>query len=133
MFGPSCEIASLNNDEDFKIYCHLEHKVFKPTKCNNCSYFAGDEDGKGKCCVWEESNNSVSVEHHAVQHSEAYIELERVKKLKSVDNNRPVHKYDKYRENFSKAIQEERDKPAIYDIDENGEPVIDDIDKYDDL
>ena len=133
MFGPSCEIASLNNDEDFKIYCHLEHKVCKPTKCNSCNYFAGDEEGKGKCCLWEEGNDSISGEHHAVQHSEAYIELERVKKLKSVDNNRPVDKYAKYRENFIKAIQEERNKPAIYDIDVNWEPEIDDIDKYDDL
>ncbi|MBE7033199.1 MAG: DUF1643 domain-containing protein [Ruminococcaceae bacterium] len=78
MFGPSCEVAHLNNEEDFKIYCHLEHKICKPTKCNSCGYFFGDEEGKGKCCVWEETYDSVSDEHHPVQWDEAYFEFQRV-------------------------------------------------------
>ena len=78
MFGPSCEIASLNNEEDFKIYCHLEHKICKPTKCNSCNYFYGDEEGKGKCCVWEETYESVTGDDHPVQHDEVYFEFQRV-------------------------------------------------------
>ena len=78
MFGPSCEIAGLNNEEDFKIYCHLERKICIPTKCDRCKYFAGDEMGKGICCEWEESYDHVSVEDYPVQHDEVYFELQRV-------------------------------------------------------
>ena len=133
MFGPSCEIASLNNEEDFQIYCHLERKVCKPTKCSDCSYFAGDEEGKGKCCVWEESFDSVSDEDYAVQYGDADKELQRVEKCFSAGKDSRVDKYAKYRENYIKAVQKERNKPDIYKISENAEPTIDDIDKYDDL
>ena len=129
MFGPSCEIASLNNDEDFKIYCRLEHRVCKPTKCNSCDYFAGDEEGKGKCCLWEESSDSVSGEHYAVQFGEAYTELERVEK----ESKGKLHKYSKYRESFIEAVQIEKNKADIFHINEKREPIIDDIDKFDDL
>jgi hypothetical protein len=133
MFGPSCEIASLNNEEDFQIYCHLERKVCKPTKCSDCSYFAGDEEGKGKCCVWEESFDSVSDEDYAVQYGDADKELQRVEKCFSAGKDSRVDKYAKYRENYIKAVQKERNKPDIYKISENAESTIDDIDKYDDL
>ena len=76
MYGPSCEVASVNCDDDFKIYCHNEHKICVP-KCNECKYFGGDEMGKGVCCIWEESYEVVGGDEHVVQHDEAYLEFQR--------------------------------------------------------
>lgn len=78
MFGPSCEVANANCDDDFMIYCHKEHKICIPTQCNMCSHFGGDEMGCGKCCVWEDADEEIIGDEHVVQHDEAYFEFQRV-------------------------------------------------------
>lgn len=78
MYGPSCEVASVNNENDFKIYCHKEHKICLPKKCDKCRFFAGSEMGKGISCVWEESYEDISGGEHIVPYDEAYMELQRV-------------------------------------------------------
>ena len=78
MYGSSCEVASGNNDNDFKIYCHKEHRICIPKKCNKCQFFGGSESGFGICCDWEESYDAVSGDEHTVQHDEAYMEFQRV-------------------------------------------------------
>ena len=78
MFGPSCEIASADNKKDFEIYCHIEHKICVPAKCDTCQYFGGSEMGKGICCVWEESYLDIKSDDHAVPHDEAYFEFQRL-------------------------------------------------------
>ena len=77
MFGPSCEVAGINNPCDFEIYCYREHKICVPT-CENCKYFAGSEMGKGIACEWQETYEAVSGDEHFVQHDEAYFEFQRV-------------------------------------------------------
>lgn len=120
MFGPSCEVAGVNRPEDFEIYCHLEHKVCAPTKCNDCEYHNHSEMGNGICCYWEEFYENVSDEHYTVQNSDAYLEFERVERnmknhLVSANN---AHKYDKYRENFIKAVKEMASRPNLYNLDD---------------
>ena len=78
MYGPSCEVASGNNKDDFKIYCHNEHKVCIPKKCGKCEYFGGSEMSYGICCIWEESYEDVSSDEHIVQHDEVDMEFQRV-------------------------------------------------------
>lgn len=82
MYGPSCEVASVNNKEDFKIYCYRENKVCIPN-CNGCLYWAGDEMGKGMCCNWEEYYSDVFKQEHIVQHRDVQKEFKRVNKLKA--------------------------------------------------
>lgn len=77
MFGPSCEVACADNADDFKIYCHNEHKICVPAKCDACRYFGGSEMGKGVCCVWEETYEAVESDEHIVQHDEVYFEFKR--------------------------------------------------------
>ncbi|MBQ8418124.1 MAG: DUF1643 domain-containing protein [Phascolarctobacterium sp.] len=78
MYGPSCEVASANNEGDFKIYCHREHKICRPKNCNKCKFFGGSEMGKGISCVWEESYEDIRGGEHIVPHDEAYMEFQRV-------------------------------------------------------
>ena len=78
MFGPSCEVESINNENDFKIYCHKEHKICVPKKCNECKYFCGSEMGKGVCCIWEEPVEDIKGDDHVVNHDEVYFEFSRV-------------------------------------------------------
>lgn len=78
MYGVSCEVASGNNEDDFKIYCYKEHKICVPKKCDKCKYFGGSEMGTGICCVWEESYEDISGDEHIVQHDEVYMEFQRV-------------------------------------------------------
>lgn len=77
MYGSSCEVASENDEYDFKIYCHKEHEICVPKKCDKCEYFGGSEMGKGICCIWEESYNDISGDEHVVKHDEAYMEFQR--------------------------------------------------------
>lgn len=77
MFGSSCEVAGVNCEEDFEVYCYKEHCVCNP-KCDGCEYFAGDEMGKGVCCLWEETYEAVSGDEHTVQNDETYFEFQRV-------------------------------------------------------
>ncbi len=77
MFGASCEVAGLNNEDDFKIYCYKNHKICVP-KCNNCPFFGGDEMGKGISCIWEDPFIDITTDEHIVQHDEIYMEFERV-------------------------------------------------------
>ncbi len=76
MFGPSCEIIGIYNENDFKIYCRKEHRICIPN-CTDCLFFGGCEMGKGVCCVWEETYESISETDHAVQHDEVYFEYQR--------------------------------------------------------
>ena len=78
MFGPCCEVEGVDNEYDFKIYCHKEHKICVPKKCNECEFFAGSEMGKGVCCAWEETYEAVKGDDHTVQHDEVYFEFQRV-------------------------------------------------------
>lgn len=78
MYGASCEVASGNNEDDFKIYCHKEHKICVPKKCDKCEYFGGSEMNYGICCDWEESYEDISGDEHTVQHDEVYMEFQRV-------------------------------------------------------
>ena len=78
MFGPACEVASACNEDDFKIYCHKEHKICIPQKCTECEYFGHSEMGTGICCIWEETYEDVSGDDHVVRHDEAYFEFQRV-------------------------------------------------------
>lgn len=78
MYGVSCEVASVNNEDDFKIYCRKEHKICIPKNCDKCKYFGNSEMGKGVCCVWEESYADISDDEHVVQHDEVYMEFQRV-------------------------------------------------------
>lgn len=78
MYGLSCEVESVANQNDFKIYCHNEHKICIPKKCNECQYFGGSEMGLGVCCVWEEYTEDIENDEHIVQHDEAYMEFQRV-------------------------------------------------------
>ena len=75
MFGPSCEIESISDSNDFKIYCHKEHKICIPKNCDKCKFFGGSEMGTGICCIWEESLENTE---HVVQHDEAYMEFQRI-------------------------------------------------------
>ena len=77
MYGPSCVIAGSTNEDDFKIYCHKEHRICIPKKCDKCDYFGGSEIGNGICCIWEESYEDISSDEHIVQHDEAYMEFQR--------------------------------------------------------
>ena len=78
MYGASCEVASGNNEDDFKIYCHKEHKICVPKKCKKCEYLGGSEMNYGICCDWEESYEDISGDEHIVQHDEVYMEFQRV-------------------------------------------------------
>ena len=77
MFSPACEVASAATEDDFKIYCHKEHRICVPD-CTNCKYLGGSEMGKGVCCVWEESYSDIPGDDHVVPHDEAYFEFQRV-------------------------------------------------------
>lgn len=81
MYGPSCEVASGNNEEDFKIYCRKKHKICIPKNCDKCKYFGGSEMGKGVCCIWEESYKDIKGIEHPVQHNEVFFEFKRVDNL----------------------------------------------------
>lgn len=78
MFGPSCEVASVDNEDDFKIYCRREHKICRPKNCDKCKFFGGSEMGKGISCVWEETYEDISGGEHIVQHDEVDMEFQRV-------------------------------------------------------
>lgn len=77
MYGISCEVAGVNNADDFKVYCHREHKITVP-KCDGCSFFGGDEMGNGVCCIWNETYAAIPSDDYVVQHDEAYFEFQRV-------------------------------------------------------
>ena len=77
MYGVSCEVAGVNNADDFKIQCHREHKITVP-QCDGCLFFGGDEMGNGVCCIWDETYEEVPGDDHIVQHDETYFEFQRV-------------------------------------------------------
>ena len=78
MFAPACEVESVATEYDFEVYCHLEHKVCVPKKCQKCKFLGGSEEGVGVCCVWEESVEDMPNEEHFVQHGDAILEFNRV-------------------------------------------------------
>lgn len=78
MYGSDCTVANADNMDSFRIYCHKEHKICIPKKCNSCDFFGGDEMGYGKCCIWEESYQNVAEEERIVPHDEVYFEYNRV-------------------------------------------------------
>lgn len=78
MFGPSCGVASGNNEKDYEIYCHKERKICNPTKCGKCDFFEHSEMGYGVCCAWEETYEANNGDERVIQNDEAYFEFMRV-------------------------------------------------------
>ena len=76
MFGVSAQVASVDNEEDFCVYCRKEHRVCRPD-CENCEYFAGSEMGYGISCLWDDYLPD-GKDEYIVRFEERYKEFERV-------------------------------------------------------
>jgi len=76
MFGVSAQVACMNNEEDFCIYCRKDHRVCRPN-CENCEYFSGSEMGYGIACLWDDYLPD-GKDEYIVQFEDRYKEYSRV-------------------------------------------------------